>query len=94
MIGGIGDSPGRFARPRGIAVDSSGHIYVADAAFDNIQIFDLAGELLLYIGEPGKGPGQFCLPAGLFIDQKDRIYVAEACNQRFQIFQYLVPAAQ
>ena len=44
-IGEIGDGPGALARPRGIAVDSEGHVYVADAAFDNVQIFDLTGRL-------------------------------------------------
>ncbi|NOY13987.1 MAG: 6-bladed beta-propeller, partial [Deltaproteobacteria bacterium] len=50
LIGGLGDVAGSFARPRGIALDSAGHIYVSDAAFDNIQVFNRRGDLLLVLG--------------------------------------------
>jgi len=70
-------------------VDSEGHIYVADAAFDNFQIFDQEGRLLLFVGQAGSGPGQFHLPAGLYIDEEDRIYVVDQFNRRVQVFQYL-----
>jgi DNA-binding beta-propeller fold protein YncE len=85
----MGDVPGALARPRGVAVDSEGHVYVSDAAFDNIQIFDGLGNLLLYFGALGGGPGQFNLPAGLYVDAEDRLYVADSFNRRVQIFQYL-----
>lgn len=88
-IGEIGDAPGRFARPKGVAVDSEGHIYVVDAAFNNVQIFDQDGKLLLIFGEMGKGPGKFWLPAAMYIDKDDKIYVADQYNSRIDVFQYL-----
>jgi len=88
-IGQLGDRLGDLARPKGIGVDSDGHIYVVDAAFDNFQIFNEEGKLLLYIGEAGAGPGKFWLPAGMYIDERDRIYVADQYNNRVQVFQYL-----
>ena len=88
-FGIAGDGPGTFSKPRGIGVDSEGHIYVADAKFDNVQILDSTGRLLLYFGTSGLQPGEFYLPAGLAIDSKDRIYVADSFNQRIQVFQYL-----
>ncbi|MFQ5657172.1 MAG: 6-bladed beta-propeller [Candidatus Methylomirabilales bacterium] len=88
-FGGIGDAPGRFARPKGIAVDSEGHIYVIDAAFDNFQIFDEDGKLLMFVGGAGASPGRFNLPAGMYIDEEDRIYVADQYNFRVQVFQFL-----
>jgi len=88
-FGENGDGRGKFVRAKGIAVDSSGHIYVADAAFNNIQIFNNEGTLLLDVGTLGNKPGQFILPAGLYIDQQDRIYVADQYNFRIQVFQYL-----
>lgn len=48
---------GDFARPKGVAVDSEGHIYVVDAAFGNVQIFNSEGLLLLFFGQMGTGPG-------------------------------------
>jgi sugar lactone lactonase YvrE len=38
-IGGTGTGPGQFARPHGMAVDSKGHLYVADASNQRIQKF-------------------------------------------------------
>ena len=36
-LGGTGDGPGQFARPHGMAVDSKGYFYVADAGNQRIQ---------------------------------------------------------
>ena len=55
----LGDSPGTFSRPAGIGVDSEGHIYVVDTAFNNFQIFNDEGRLLLWIGKAGRGAGEF-----------------------------------
>jgi len=40
-IGGTGNEPGRFARPHGMAVDSKGCLYVADAGNQRIQKFEI-----------------------------------------------------
>jgi tripartite motif-containing protein 71 len=40
-IGGTGKGPGQFARPHGMAVDSKGHLYVADAGNQRIQKFEI-----------------------------------------------------
>ena len=88
-IGQIGDAPGSFARPKGVAVDSEDHVYIVDASHGNIQIFDREGNLLLFVGRNGAGPGEFSLPSGIFIDGKDRIFAADTYNHRIQIFQYM-----
>jgi sugar lactone lactonase YvrE len=89
-IGTLGNATGSFARPKGVAVDRSGHVYVVDALFGNVQIFDQEGQLLLFFGTTGElDPGSFCLPNGIFIDHQDRIYVADTYHGRIQIFQYL-----
>ncbi len=89
--GSLGDLPGYFTRPKGIGVDSDGHVYVVDAAFNNIQIYNREGnQLLLILGGYGtRRGGEFQLPAGMYIDKNDRIYVADTMNRRIQIFQYL-----
>ncbi len=88
-FGELGDASGTFSRPKGVGVDSEGHIYVADAAFDNFQVFDEYGKLLIFIGSSGQGPGQFSLPAGLFVDENDKVYVVDSLNAKVQVFQYL-----
>ncbi len=88
-IGRMGDTPGSFARPKGAAWDSDGHLYVVDASFNNVQIFDAEGRLLLAFGGQGKGPGELWLPLGLCIDPHDRVIIADRYNSRLQLFQYL-----
>jgi sugar lactone lactonase YvrE len=89
VFGEMGDVQGTFSRPKGVGVDSEGHIYVVDGLFNAFQIFDQKGNLLLVVGSTGYLPGQFNLPAGLFIDDEDKIYVVDTMNRRVQIFQYL-----
>jgi hypothetical protein len=62
---------------------------VVDAAFNNFQIFDEAGQILLVVGHTGRDAGGMDLPSGLYVDQQDRIYVADTFNKRVQVFQYL-----
>ena len=88
-FGKNGDRAGDFARPKGVAVDSDGHVYVVDGLFNGIQVFDREGRLLLAFGEPCQEPGQFWLPNGLFITTDDLIFVADSYNRRVQVFRYL-----
>lgn len=81
------DTFGCFSRAKGIGLDSRGNVYVADAAFNNVQIFSPDGELLLFFGGIGNGPGQLWLPAGLHVDEKDRVYVVSQYNWRVNVYQ-------
>lgn len=40
-LGGTGAEPGQFVRPHGMAMDSKGHLYVADAGNQRIQKFEI-----------------------------------------------------
>ncbi len=88
-FGRLGNGMGDFARPKGIALDSDGHIYVVDALFDVVQIFDQNGQVLLAFGGSGSRKGNFYLPADILIDNQDRIYIVDSGNRRIQVFQYL-----
>jgi DNA-binding beta-propeller fold protein YncE len=87
-VGRLGDSRGSMFRPKGIGVDSEGHLYVVDGLWGVIQVFDRQGRLLYYFGTRGTGIGEFQLPAGLFIDHDDRIFVVDSFNRRIQVFRY------
>lgn len=86
-IGEPGDMVGSFARPKGIAVDSGGNIYVADAEFDIIQVFNPEGRVNFFW--KGVPPVPFSLPQGLYIDEQDRLYVVDTLRRRIQVYQYL-----
>jgi len=87
-IGRIGDEQGEMFRPKGIGVDSEGHIYVVEAVRGMVQVFDRQGELLYYFGQRGSGFGEFQLPTGLWIDGHDRVVVVDSYNRRVQVFRY------
>ncbi|RMD79394.1 MAG: 6-bladed beta-propeller [Gammaproteobacteria bacterium] len=81
----LGDTP----RPKGVAVDRDGRIYVVESYFDFLLVFDAQGRLLLPIGGTGSAPGRFYLPAGAWADGHDRVYVADSFNGRVVVLQYL-----
>ncbi len=81
----MGDMP----RPKGVAVDKDGNVYVVESYFDYLLVFNTEGELLLPIGGTGGGLGQFYLPAGVWTDERDRIYIADSFNGRVVILQFL-----
>ena len=68
VLGSFGNSPGQFVRPKGIDVDKDGILYAVDAGFENVQMFNSSGQLLMYFGGPYKGPGDMWLPAKVVID--------------------------
>jgi DNA-binding beta-propeller fold protein YncE len=88
-FGKQGTAPGMFVRPKGVAFDSEGHIYVVDAAFNNFQIFTPEGQVLMFVGSLGTKPGHFHLPNGIYIDRQDRILISDQLNHRVQMFQFL-----
>jgi DNA-binding beta-propeller fold protein YncE len=92
-VGQIGDGVGQMFRPKGIGLDSEGHLYVVEGLSGRVQVFDRQGRLLYYFGQKGSGFGEFQLPAGLFIDSKDRLFVVDTYNRRVQVFQYIAQRA-
>lgn len=88
-FGEAGQSSGNQSRPKGVAVDSAGHVYVVDALLNNVQLFDAEGQFLMTIGEQGQKPGQFWLPSGIHISAQQKIYVADSYNRRVQVFSYI-----
>lgn len=67
-VGSNGTNAGQFVRPKGIAVDREENLYVVDASFENTQIFNKEGKILMFFGGPYKGPGDMWLPAKVVLD--------------------------
>ena len=90
-FGYAGSTLGGFARPKGIDISPDGqHLYVTDAAFENVQIFDDESTLLLlYFSQFGVGPGDIYLPQALFIDDKNVEYFQHYADKDFKV-RYLI----
>ncbi len=75
-----------FWGPRGIAVDSNGHVYVADTGNKRIVVFDSDGKYITEFGSGGLDPGQFDEPVGVAVAKDGTVYVTDTWNQRIQTF--------
>jgi sugar lactone lactonase YvrE len=79
----------QFLAPSGIAVDSSGNVYVADQANDAIRkitpggvVTTLAGTIGVRGSSDGTGAAaSFYLPVGIAVDSSGNVYVSDAGNQ-------------
>jgi hypothetical protein len=79
----------QFSYPRGVAVDSSGNVYVADANNDTIREITPAGVVATLAGtagQPGSADGTgaaalFNYPTGVTVDGSGNVYVADTNNQ-------------
>lgn len=84
--GDRGSGPGDFDGPRGIAIDSSGYVYIVDRNNSRVQKFDSDGVYEGEWGADGFGAGEFSLPSGIAIDDSDTIYVTDYLRCRVQAF--------
>lgn len=88
-IGSRGLYVGDLVRPKGVAADNEGQVYVVESYHDHLLVFGREGEFLLPIGGTGMETGRFYLPAGIWIDARNRIYVADMFNGRVVVLQFL-----
>jgi sugar lactone lactonase YvrE len=84
-IGSRGTGVGQFNYPTGVALDSSGILYVADSYNHRLQRITPTGGVAL-IGTRGGGRGQFLSPQGVATDARSAFYVVEGGNNRVQKF--------
>lgn len=94
-VGERGLSVGDLVRPKGVAVDSEGNIYVVESYHDHLLVYNRKGEFLMPIGGgAGQRIGQYYLPSGVWIDDRHRVFIADTFNGRVVVFQYLGGGAE
>jgi DNA-binding beta-propeller fold protein YncE len=77
---------GEFIWPAGVAVDSSGNVFVVDTYNDRIQKFDSNGNFISKWGSYGTGDGEFEWPEDIAVDGSGNVYVVDLGNDRIQKF--------
>jgi tripartite motif-containing protein 71 len=81
-----GNTSENHFNPYGIAIDSSGHVYVADTRNNRIQKFTGGGMFVTEFGSFGNGNGQLDHPEDVALDASGNVYVADTGNHRIQVF--------
>lgn len=79
-------TPGDFAKPTGVAVDSDGNLYVADMLNARIEVFDADGNFIRTFGKRGDGPGYFAMPKAVAVDCDGHIWVTDSVQNRVQLY--------
>ena len=84
----------QFKDPRGVAVDPSGTVYVADYGNHRIRKITPAGVVTTLAGSTagfadGTGSAaRFNVPFGVAVDSSGTVYVADYCNHRIRKIQW------
>jgi tripartite motif-containing protein 71 len=92
LWGNVGSGHGQFFSPQGVAVDTSGNVFVTDGSNDRVQKFTNNGGFVTSWGTPGTGHGQFLFPPYLDLIKtgtvalKEHVYVVDVGNYRIQVF--------
>ncbi len=84
-IGSYGKALGQFVRPKGIAVDRHDNLYVVDAGFENVQIFNKEDKLLMFFGGNYEGRGNMWLPAKVVLDYDNLEYFQQYVHKDFRL---------
>ena len=77
---------GQLSGMRGIAVNSTGYIYIAEWSLNQIQVYDKDGNFVNKWGARGNRDGYFNGPEGIAVDSAGNVYVTDHENNRVQKF--------
>jgi YD repeat-containing protein len=84
-FGSEGTGNGQFKQPSGVAVDSSGNLWVVDAGNNRLEKFSTSGSWLASYGKAGSGEAQFNEPRSIALNQSTgNVYVADKANNRIE----------
>jgi hypothetical protein len=81
-FGEYGQGEGKMLRPKGVATDNQGRIYVTDAAQNVVQVFDGAG---VYLGTIYDLNNPMRTPLGIALGVSGRLFIASLMGPRIDV---------
>jgi sugar lactone lactonase YvrE len=89
-VAGLGQSIHGLVRPKGMAIDKDGNIWIVDTATEVAKIYDSQGRLLLFFGMPGGDRGNMILPGEIWLDYDNvdvfKEYFVDGAKIKFLVF--------
>lgn len=80
--GAPGSGNGQFNQPEGVAIDTSGNLWVADTGNTRIQELNSEGHYLKQFGEAGSSEAYLHAPKGVAVDSEGNVFVADTLRGR------------
>ena len=94
QIGQFGVAMGNLYRPKGVASDKTGRIFVGDSTLGVIQAFDSGGNVLGVLTDNTGQPLRFDHPMGMRFDSAGSLYVVELSSNRVAVVSLKQPATK
>lgn len=85
--GDWGVTKGKLFRPKGVAVDAAGRVYVSDSYLGVIQVFRPDGTFHSVLGDARGEVWRFQAPIRLAFDRKGHLLVVEMVADRIAVFE-------
>ena len=86
-VAGFGVRAGRLYRPKGVAVDARGRIWVSDSYLGVVQVFGPDGAFLAVLGDERRRVRRFESPLGLAFGPRGRLHVVEMRKDRVRVLE-------
>jgi sugar lactone lactonase YvrE len=85
--GKLGDQPGEFHSPIGVAIDQHDQVVVTDLNNSRVQRFDSAGKFLSEFALPQDSPDRkSCIVGGIAIDDAGQIYLSFMNQHKLAVY--------
>ena len=81
-----GEEEYMFAFLRSVQVDNDENIYVLDAEYIKVRVYDKLGKHIRSFGKKGQGPGEFGWPARMIITTDEKLAMLDSMNKRFSYY--------
>ena len=81
-----GEDEYMFALLRSVQVDNDENIYILDAQYIKVRVYDKFGKHIRSFGKKGQGPGEFGWPSRLLMTTGDKLAMLDSMNRRFSYY--------